>query len=756
MTIPRRYFLRLLGGTCAAATAGAPLSSSEEFEVVQDGVSTRCTETQIGDIVNKTQVGLGNVTNDAQLKINSNLADLQSAATARTNLDVYSTGQVALTTSSVNEAESLTLTAAPGFIKTSGFAEAGDKGGALYKMVAAEPTHAGKFSISIGGAPVWYEIAEPIPNPRMFGAKDDGVTDTTTELQSFFDYVTELDVGTASLDGAYRVNGGLTLGPATGTIATRNFVGDFRLQAAAANPVVLTIQNFSNLVWEGRIEVIGTGSADYASQTCEVGVKLTGQGSRSRFGGFVINNFKFAGIHTVTAGGNTNMTQLGQCRINNIGSGNWDFAETANWSNQVNAGGANSTSQTSTIDVDDNLPLFVEDHATVDDAPLMVRINAENYYITAVDRVGGTITVHPWIDADLLGSGTLEYVFGAAVFMSGANTNVYGVDLLDAFRCSIGLAAGALFAPTVGRLVTQRNGVAWAIGRNRSSSALGGSIQSGYFEDNRIDVAYIAPPSSSNHSVLISDYALDFGECFTITNPRDSSNVRQPSSTNFNNMVVIEDGEIYQREKVGSNDTGSSLSLEISAAASQRRFVYKRDSWTINLTAADNATDINRLFGYDTLELTLFGTGANKQPTGTITFNPPVGFTVNGTTSAFFTGLTTPAHFIIYWDIANSDFIVFNKNQMSQGDRIARVHTAIAALNFPSIPAQDSEQLAITVTGAAINDNVILGPPAGIEADLTWCGFVSAADTVTVRLINPTGAAIDPASATWRATVIGF
>lgn len=44
--------------------------------------------------ITKTTVGLGNVTDDAQLKIASNLSDLASASTARTNLNVYSTTEV--------------------------------------------------------------------------------------------------------------------------------------------------------------------------------------------------------------------------------------------------------------------------------------------------------------------------------------------------------------------------------------------------------------------------------------------------------------------------------------------------------------------------------------------------------------------------------------------------------------------------------------------------------------------------------------
>lgn len=45
--------------------------------------------------ITKTTVALGNVTNDAQLKIASNLADLNNVATARTNLDVMSSAEVA-------------------------------------------------------------------------------------------------------------------------------------------------------------------------------------------------------------------------------------------------------------------------------------------------------------------------------------------------------------------------------------------------------------------------------------------------------------------------------------------------------------------------------------------------------------------------------------------------------------------------------------------------------------------------------------
>jgi hypothetical protein len=77
-----------------------------------------------------------------------------------------------------------------------------------------------------------------------------------------------------------------------------------------------------------------------------------------------------------------------------------------------------------------------------------------------------------------------------------------------------------------------------------------------------------------------------------------------------------------------------------------------------------------------------------------------------------------------------------------------------ATLDFGSINAGATAELTITVTGAATGDTVQLAPPAALEAGLVATGFVSAANTVTVRLANITGSPIDPASATWGAVVL--
>lgn len=61
-------------------------------------------------------------------------------------------------------------TIAPDIINTAGYSAVGDNGGALYKRVASEPSHAGKFSIALsGGGTAWYEIAENTIRLQMLG-----------------------------------------------------------------------------------------------------------------------------------------------------------------------------------------------------------------------------------------------------------------------------------------------------------------------------------------------------------------------------------------------------------------------------------------------------------------------------------------------------------------------------------------------------------------------------------------------------------
>ena len=90
----------------------------------------------------------------------------------------------------------------------------------------------------------------------------------------------------------------------------------------------------------------------------------------------------------------------------------------------------------------------------------------------------------------------------------------------------------------------------------------------------------------------------------------------------------------------------------------------------------------------------------------------------------------------------------------ASGATVSAVLTNSASLNFGSIASAGSADLTITVTGAAVNDEVVLGLPAAPTAGIIYQAFVSAANTVTVRATNITTDAVDPAAQTISVAVI--
>jgi parallel beta-helix repeat protein len=104
-------------------------------------------------------------------------------------------------------------------IQTSGYAVAGDGGGALYKRVSSAPAHAGKVQ-SMDGA--WWELAETVVRPQMFGAT--GVGDETVKLQNMFDVAGLRKLSVADDDAAktYTVNSTVRVKAGTKAVVMRS------------------------------------------------------------------------------------------------------------------------------------------------------------------------------------------------------------------------------------------------------------------------------------------------------------------------------------------------------------------------------------------------------------------------------------------------------------------------------------------------------------------------------------------------------
>jgi hypothetical protein len=86
---------------------------------------------------------------------------------------------------------------------------------------------------------------------------------------------------------------------------------------------------------------------------------------------------------------------------------------------------------------------------------------------------------------------------------------------------------------------------------------------------------------------------------------------------------------------------------------------------------------------------------------------------------------------------------------------VPRYMTATATLSFGAIPnGSCAASQTFSLPGAAAGDSVAPGWPGAIEAGLVGNMWISAANTVSVRLCNLSGAMVTPTSATYRSTVV--
>jgi hypothetical protein len=82
--------------------------------------------------------------------------------------------------------------------------------------------------------------------------------------------------------------------------------------------------------------------------------------------------------------------------------------------------------------------------------------------------------------------------------------------------------------------------------------------------------------------------------------------------------------------------------------------------------------------------------------------------------------------------------------------------TATASLAFGTVNSNSSTSITVAVTGAAINDIVLLGVPSAVSEGLVFFGHVVGTDQVHVDAVNGTNGNATQSTQTFRITVIGY
>jgi len=88
--------------------------------------------------------------------------------------------------------------------------------------------------------------------------------------------------------------------------------------------------------------------------------------------------------------------------------------------------------------------------------------------------------------------------------------------------------------------------------------------------------------------------------------------------------------------------------------------------------------------------------------------------------------------------------------QVGTNDTVYGIEFGTVSIDPANLNATTRGATTFTLTGAATTDIIIVNPPSTLDDDLIFAGAaVTAADTVTVYLYNPTAEAINQAAATF-------
>lgn len=552
-------------------------------------------------------------------------------------------------------------------------------------------------------------------------------------LQAFFDVIAATDVHLAQCAGSFAIATGLNLG-GVGGCRTKNITGNLTLSALSTIDTLLTINPSANLVWTGFINCIGVGSNSYATRTCRIGVALAGNADRIRLSGV---RGQYLQQTLVSCKTKTTLTNLGDIKASDVGSGySVGTSLSSTWDTKVDAGESGSLVQTSTITVATLPPTAV-------DTTLCVVISGSVHYVKSVDYGASKLEIFPWVD-NTLSSGSLVYLFGGAVNISGGDASVVGIDSIDAIRCSAALQIGALYAPVVDRCVAQSCFTNTVLGLRNDVSFVGGQINGMYCENTVFDIVKLTRAVSGLN--IASNYALSLSKV-AFVNPRATDNSKSSLYGNMQGITLSHNGSLlqYQKAPYDGFERSATIVFDLFDGIGGTR-TYKRNTANITLSAITaESLGKNAAFGIDSAQIVIIGSGVYGNPTSTCTFTAPVGATVNGGATASFNGFTGPALFNVFYDIPNTNFIVSS---------VAEIAQASVTYDPPSLAANEIQSTTVTVVGAALGHNVNCSFSRALGVSTRMWAEVTATNTVTVYHQNLTGAAVDVLSGTLKVKVI--
>ncbi len=219
---------------------------------------------------------------------------------------------------------------------------------------------------------------------------------------------------------------------------------------------------------------------------------------------------------------------------------------------------------------------------------------------------------------------------------------------------------------------------------------------------------------------------------------------------NGNPKTVLQTDVTVRRDLITSGsavpaDQASYLTAAESFAAFVRNSTTGVNSTARGLADSSAVTSVN--FGARTLNNSA-GTQVVSYGAGLAFANTPMGF--YGTTVT-----AQPANINVVSGLINTGLIA-NGTTYGVLPQSSYSVTTLASVTFGTLAGNDQHYRDVVVTGAAVNDIVLIGLPSAVSSGIVIQGVAYKANTVCLSAIHSDTGSVDLNTATYRITVIGY
>jgi len=183
------------------------------------------------------------------------------------------------------------------------------------------------------------------------------------------------------------------------------------------------------------------------------------------------------------------------------------------------------------------------------------------------------------------------------------------------------------------------------------------------------------------------------------------------------------------------NDSSSILSLSYG-------------SRTLNNNSGTQVVSYGTGIAFANTPMGFFGSSVTAKPTGTNI--------VSGLTNLGLLSYTTPTALNVVSALEQTGILTNNTSIFGVFPLSSRTLTTTASLSFGTIGSNNSTSITVAVTGAIINDIVLIGLPTAICEGLSFFGHVVGTDQVHIDATNATNSSKTQSTQTYRITVIGY